>query len=210
VKDEDFADLFWSRLVRGYTNCEGQNYALALLLRQSFSDVQLYETRWESSQPTATREHHMLVLVRSQDGWFFADAWSSASLFHVAGLDLGRPLSGIPEYHTLDRTGPLRHHGLFEASAYIQGRPERTPDIEACDIAAAEREAAACAHEALLDSRWDLWRDYLTVRLRHVEGRVTGLPAAYAELLIRHRPNGMTRQLIENQRERAKRLASIL
>jgi hypothetical protein len=184
IVDDDFADTAFSRLLRGFQSCEGQNHLLALLLRGFFDRVELFE----SVDPTSGQGEHIVVRVESDRGWFFADAWSDFPVFYVRECGAGA-LDGVPEHAELDARGELRHHGLYPRAAYAGGavRAMRwTAGHEARVALAPSDRPPPSSFEA-----------YLRVRLDHVGGRTAGIARRYGELLAKHRIGGLTRAVIE-------------
>lgn len=192
---DDFAETCWARLFRGFVNCEGQNYALALLLRRLFPRAEMYNT----IDPKTGQGDHMLVRVETSEGWALADAWGPNSLFYVNTVD-GGALAGIPEYSELELQGDRPDLGSLAREAYEGGEVVDTPfpkapDRDFADLAGIVREASEPQQQAG-------WTAYLQARMSHLMGERIEAHDAYAGLLSRRLVGGLTGRVCKVFEER--------
>ncbi len=186
VGEADFPQTNWSRLFRGFVNCEGQNYTLALLLSQMFEQVEIFNT----IDPATGRGDHLLVRVTTEQGWAFADAWSPNTLYYVADLG-GTPLAGIPEYADLEFQGDQPKIGCVAREAYQGGSVldvafPQPGEENVADIAA---QLDGATQPIALSP---VWTDYLDARLKHLMGDRIATQLAYSNVLRDHAVGGVT------------------
>lgn len=187
VGDERFADGVFARLVRGASNCEGQNHLLALVLDAAFesTDVGL------DADMAGIESGHELVRVSGPAlaQPMFVDAWSNlppfvvdASKPHDAPLlaELGDPperlIPGVP-------TRPPQPSAWYQQtkSTPIPVLPERDAPTMPVSL---EVRAPALDPESL-EQIEDPWRLYLYARVLHLYDDPRAADV-YMHLLERH------------------------
>lgn len=189
VGDERFADGVFARLVRGASNCEGQNHLLAMLL-----DAGLESTEWGrelDADMAGIQSGHELVRVSGHAlaQPVFVDAWSNLPPFcvdgskpHTAALldELGDPPARlIPEF-------PARPPKPSSWYAKTQGTPIVVlPERDAPTMPVSLEVRAPALDPDSLARIDDPWRLYLYARVLHLydDPRADEL---YLHLLERH------------------------
>ena len=182
VDQPEFAAGAFARLVRGVSNCEGQNHLVAILLDEALDArrwVSPVETRMLSVQIPAGPDDevdagHELVRV---DGPglgqpMFVDAWSNLPPFcldptrpHAAALltELGpspRPVvAGVPGRPPLPAANYLEVRAVEVAPLVARDAPSKAVDLV---IRPPDLDPAALAREH------DIWKLYLYARILHI------------------------------------------
>lgn len=211
-EDDDFTQRKMTILVSGLCNCEMSNYIVWAGLRKLGHLAYFFETGLRDQMQGS----HLLLYVVGPQGGAFVDAWSELPCFHlsecipkvpdVRGRELAdryghhRP-PGVPELHEFAHFG-LQTHGVYPAEAFRAGHIRSGPrDDNHPDAAAALR----CADEAEPTPVEPLWRDYLVLRHRHLEGKLEQPASAYQEFAARA---GLPKSLQDVAAALAKRQAS--
>jgi hypothetical protein len=185
VGDEHFADGVFARLVRGASNCEGQNHLLAMLL-----DAGLESTGLDADMAGIESGHELVRVSGSALAQpMFVDAWSNLPPFcvdgskpHVAPLlaELGDPperlIPGFPA-----RPPEASSWYAQTQSTSIPVQPERNAPTMPVSL---EVRAPALDPDSLARID-DPWRLYLYARVLHLydDPRAGDL---YLHLLERH------------------------
>ena len=162
VGDPSFADGIFARLVRGASNCEGQNHLLALLLDTALEPQQL------DADIAGIQTGHELVRVTGSSlaQPMFVDAWANLPPFTVDTLaelgELGNPsgrlIAGLP--------GRPPQPASFYAETVsfpIAVLPDRRAPTKPVDL---EVRAPSLDPEDL--ERADAWQLYLYARVLHL------------------------------------------
>jgi hypothetical protein len=189
IGDERFADGVFARLVRGASNCEGQNHLLAMLLDTGFES-----TDWGrelDADMAGIESGHELVRVSGRElaQPMFVDAWSNLAPFtvdgskpHVAPLldEAGDPPARlIPEF-------PARPPQPSSWYAQTQSTPILVlPERDAPTMPVSLDVRAPSLDQHSLERIDDPWRLYLYARVLHLydDPRAGDL---YLHLLERH------------------------
>jgi len=113
--DEGFSDGAFARLVRGFSNCDGVNGVLAMLLLVRMPQVELRHL-------DGVDNGHSLVALPRARGLVFIDAWADFGLMALAEAPVG-----VLDYAEL---APLSvdDAGFYEREDYEQSQPD--PDVD--------------------------------------------------------------------------------
>jgi len=98
----------FSRLINGFSYCDGVNQLLAIPLAEIYGDNKMFATRYPTtgvSKSAAGKSTHVNVLVKLNGVEAFADAWSSIPLFKLR--DSERDLADVPFYEDVHAKVPL-------------------------------------------------------------------------------------------------------
>ncbi|PRP91455.1 hypothetical protein ENSA5_55720 [Enhygromyxa salina] len=173
VGDPRFGDGVFARLVRGGTNCEGQNHLLALLLDTALEPALAWAPQLDVNM-ASIRSGHELVLVTGPtlDQPIFADAWSNFPAFTV---DPSRPRAA-PLLGELGDPPPAVVPGVpgrapHPASFYAQSTVTSivlVPERRAPTLPVSLEVRAPALDEASLARIEDPWRLYLFARVLHL------------------------------------------
>lgn len=194
----------------GFTNAQGTSYLLARLLRAMGHEAHVLETR-----PAAEGgARHALVLLASEGGGAFVDAWSEVPVMWVDGFDVARAcrdwpaeaprprveagLPGAPRYGALSSFAGDRRRGLVPRDDLLRGRLRRPDELAGADPAALRAAVEAfCRGEAgAPGAAPEVWRAFLRLRLRHLDGALADPAAGYEALLEDPALKGATRRLV--------------
>ena len=113
--DEGFGDGAFARLVRGFSNCDGVNGLLAMLLLVRMPEVELHHL-------DGTDNGHSLVVLPRARGPVFMDAWADFGL-----MALSKAPAGVQDYAELAPVS-VDDVGFYERETYRQSN--RDPNID--------------------------------------------------------------------------------
>ena len=202
VIDPDFDLTTWSRMLRGFVNCEGQNQLLAMLLIRLVDRVQYFDTSHEHTVDGG----HLLLRIESEDSWAFADAWSPNQLFYVDSMS-GDPIPGIPEYAELPTQGNRPDLGVFSREAYEQGTALKLPiptgtskDLAACTDKV--RTASSEDPNEIPTQASGIWQKYLLARTEHAVANYDRARDGYRQLRSKLKRGGATARVAETFEKR--------
>lgn len=168
VRDPAFAAGVFARLVRGVSNCEGQNHLAAVLLESALED----EMRVDA-QMLGVPSHDMVRLRGSGLAQpLYVDTWSNLPAFTI---DPSRP-GDAPLLSELGDSPPPVVPGAasqppFPLSSYADGEPTNVhllPERDAPTIPVSLEIRAPELDEASLARIRDPWRIYLYARILHI------------------------------------------
>lgn len=173
IGDPRFGDGVFARLVRGGSNCEGQNHLLALLLDTALEPALRWAPQLDADMAGIDTGHE-LVFVRGPTlaQPMFADAWSNLPAFTV---DPSRP-AAAPLLADLGETPPAVVPGLAgrapsPASVYARSTATKialVPERRAPTLAVSLEVRAPALDAASLAQIEDPWRLYLFARILHI------------------------------------------
>jgi hypothetical protein len=188
--DPDFAAGVFARLVRGVSNCEGQNHLVGLLL-----DTALESKGIDAVMISTNRGHELVQL----DGPtlpqpIYVDAWSNLPAFTLEPSRDG----GIPSLDELGDPPPEVVPGAagrrpFSAAVYAAGIEDPIEMLVEHDAPTKPVDLVIQApplDEAKLATIEDPWRLYLFARILHLydDPRADGLYKLLLEQHCSHRP----------------------
>jgi hypothetical protein len=112
VCEDGFSDAAFARLVRGFSNCDGMNHVLAMLLSKHEPDVRMYDLDDSSHE-----YGHTLTAIPGHHGPIFVDAWADFGLMVLSES----AAQGVPTWDELDTSAPPEQDGLY-ARVYYESR----------------------------------------------------------------------------------------
>jgi hypothetical protein len=168
IRDPLFSDGVFARLVRGVSNCEGQNHLAALLLESALEDTITIDV-----EMLGVPSHDMVRLRGPGLAQpLYVDAWSNLPAFTI---DPSAP-GDAPLLSELGDPPPPVVPGAasqppFPVSSYEEGSPSTVyllPERDAPTIPVSLEIRAPKLDEASLARINDPWRIYLYARILHV------------------------------------------
>jgi hypothetical protein len=175
--DEHFSDAVFARLVRGASNCEGQNHLLALLLDSAFETVD--GGLGLDADMAGIQNGHELVRVSGPTlaQPMFVDAWSNLAPFTV---DADKPAARLLPEFPWRPPQPASWYAEAERTTIVM-LPERDAPTKPVSLEV----RAPALDPASLERIDDPWRLYLYARVLHLydDPRAGEL---YPHLLERH------------------------
>ncbi len=121
--DPGFSDAAFARLVRGFSNCDGVNHVLAMLLFRREPKTRLrHLDLGHNSDPYSG---HTLAVMPGRREPIFVDAWAD---FGVMVLSNGT--AGVPTWDEHADLGLREHQGLFDRHEYEDSRRVRHVDLD--------------------------------------------------------------------------------
>lgn len=202
------AERAWAMVVLGFTNDEGASYVVGRLLRAMGLDAYPFRTAPVDGRPAG----HALTLVVHEGRGALVDAWSDVPVMWVEGLDVARlcrewdgpppsitgPLDGARPYLTLSAPGgDALRRGLFPRDAFLGGRllPQALLDAPAPEQLR-DAVVALCERPAKDGASTAVWRAFIRLRVREIDGVAPRPAAEYAALLGDPELTGATRRLV--------------
>lgn len=208
----------YAMLTLGFANCEGLSYVVGRLLRAMGHEVWVYET-----DRTFGNDRHVLLLLASEGAGAFVDPWSDVNVFWVDGWDRARaavdwqrnglplpnvrgPMPGVRSYEEPGREADGRWRGAFPRQAYLRGRLHHPSWLDGDDPAdLRDAVLAFCRSEARAAGEApDVWRAFLRLRIRQLEGALPSPDREYEALLRDPALKGSTRRLVQVLKELAR------
>ncbi|MCS6898554.1 MAG: hypothetical protein RMJ98_02365 [Myxococcales bacterium] len=179
--------FFWytglARLIRGYTNCEGQNFLLARLLAWRLRGVELFEIQGEQGSL------HTVVRLPLGGGVAFADAWGEVPLYRLDALD------SLPSLAALRASGLTERHGVYPRPNYERGVRTSLNFVSALTRQQLVDRAAPAPREAIdPHSLW--WEQWLEARVHHLFGHPEDALSRY-ETLLSSAPRAWLSQVVK-------------
>lgn len=116
VCERRFSDAAFARLVRGFSNCDGMNHVLAMLLSQREPDTRMHHLGDESDVDFG----HTLAVIPGHDEPIFVDAWADFGLMALSE-------SAAPDVPAWDEIIPS--DAPDRAGLYARGYYERSKRV---------------------------------------------------------------------------------
>jgi hypothetical protein len=123
VCEREFSDAAFARLVRGFSNCDGVNHVLALLLTQREPDTHLYEFGGDSS---GGDYGHTLAVIPGHDAPIFVDAWADFGLMVLSAS----AAQGVPTWDQIPTGDTPNHGGLYSREDYERSTRVRKVELD--------------------------------------------------------------------------------
>ena len=168
----------WAALGRGFAAPGDRLSLLALLLRELFEDVRLFE-------PGAVLVDQGVVFVRTDEGYGLVHPSTEIGLFHV-GDAYGTPLPGAPHI------GEARNAPALASPL----RRRAPPPLARARTASLDDTLAAAQVLRPTQTGSDAWNALLQVRRRHVLDPWCVPGREYADLLEHGRLTGLTHAVV--------------
>lgn len=122
VCERGFSDAAFARLVRGFSNCDGMNHVLAMLLSQREPDTRLYHLGDSSTEDVG----HTLAVIPDDDQGIFVDAWAGYGLMALSES----MAEDVSTWEEIAASGNFDHTGLYAGQYYERSKPVRKTELD--------------------------------------------------------------------------------
>jgi hypothetical protein len=113
VCEHGFSDSAFARLVRGFSNCDGMNHVLAMLLIKREPHTRLHSL---GNSPRDTG--HTMAAIPGRDAPIFVDAWADFGLMVLSES----AAQGVPTWDEINTPEGPERDGLFDRALYESSR----------------------------------------------------------------------------------------
>jgi hypothetical protein len=122
VCERRFSDAAFARLVRGFSNCDGINHVLAMLLSQREPDTRMHHLGDSSDVDFG----HTLAVMPGHDGPIFVDAWADFGLMVLAKSTA----RGVPTWDEITPSDAPDLAGRYARDYYERSKRVRKTELD--------------------------------------------------------------------------------
>lgn len=122
VCERRFSDAAFGRLVRGFSNCDGMNHVLAMLLSQREPDTRLYHLGDSSDVDVG----HTLAVIPGNDAPIYVDAWADFGLMVLSSS----AAQGVPTWDEVNPNDAPDHGGRYAREYYERSKRVRKTELD--------------------------------------------------------------------------------